>query len=50
MEQAAQIAFKAIIELAHTLRHVQQVRFVLYSQKDLEVHERVLTELLRKRG
>ncbi len=46
MEEAARVAFRTIKEVAPTLKNVQRVRLVLYSSKDLEVHKRVLQELL----
>jgi O-acetyl-ADP-ribose deacetylase (regulator of RNase III) len=46
MEEAARIAFRTIQEVAPTLKNVKRVRFVLYRREDLEIHERVLRELL----
>jgi len=50
IEEAAKIAFKTIIEAAKELKHLKRIRFVLYGQRDLEVHERVLGELLKAGG
>jgi O-acetyl-ADP-ribose deacetylase len=45
VEEAARVAFGTIREEAHSLEHVHLVRFVLHSASDLQVHERVLSEL-----
>lgn len=42
IEEAARVAFTTIAEQAPILDHVRTVRFVLYSIKDYEVHEKVL--------
>jgi hypothetical protein len=33
------------VEEAERLEHVRLIRFVLYGEKDLEVHEKVLSEI-----
>lgn len=45
MEEAAKVAFATIIKQATTLKHLKKIRFVLHSSKDLEVHEKILTEM-----
>ena len=45
MEAAAKVAFQAILETAGSLKAVKQVRFVLFSEADRSLHERVLKAL-----
>lgn len=47
-EEAARVAFRTILEVIPQLDHVKRMRFVLYSKRDLEIHERVLGELLAR--
>jgi O-acetyl-ADP-ribose deacetylase (regulator of RNase III) len=44
-EAAAQVALQTVREEAEGLERVYLVRFVLFGEKDLEVHERVLSGL-----
>ena len=44
--EAAEVALGAVVEATETLEHVRLIRFVLFGEKDLEVHERVLSEIL----
>jgi O-acetyl-ADP-ribose deacetylase (regulator of RNase III) len=46
MEEAAEIAFKTVIELIPELKRVKRIRFVLYDNSALEIHERVLSKVL----
>ena len=46
VEEAAEVALGAVVEATETLEHVRLIRFVLFGEKDLEVHERVLSEIL----
>jgi O-acetyl-ADP-ribose deacetylase len=46
VEEAAEIAIKTVVEEAERLEHVRQIRFVLFAERDLEVHEKVLSEIL----
>ena len=46
-EEATEVAFKTIIEILPKLQHIKRIRFVLYSNRDLEIHERMLSRLLR---
>jgi len=45
MEPAARIALTTVLDMAPDLRSVRHVRFVLYGQRDLQVHREVLEEL-----
>ena len=44
-EEAAEVAMQTVREEAEGLERVRLVRFVLFGEKDLEVHERVLSRL-----
>ena len=46
MEEAAEVAFRTVLEMAPRLRHVRRVRFVLYNARDREVHEKALARIL----
>jgi O-acetyl-ADP-ribose deacetylase (regulator of RNase III) len=43
VEEAAEVAIKTVIEETERLEHVRLIRFVLFGEKDFEVHERVLS-------
>ncbi len=45
LEPAARVALSTIVEMAPELKSVKTVRFVLFGERDLEVHQRVLQEL-----
>lgn len=45
VEEAARVAVGTVIEEAETLRNVSLIRFVLFGERDLAVHERVLSEM-----
>lgn len=45
IEEAAEVAFRAIINMAPSLKTVRHIRFVLHSERDLAVHEEVLQRL-----
>lgn len=45
VEEAAKVALKTIKEVIPTLKHVKKIRFVLHSDRDLTVHEKVLASL-----
>ncbi len=45
VEEAAEVALGAVVEEAHRLQHVRLIRFVLFGERDLEVHEEVLARL-----
>lgn len=42
VEDAAEVAFKTIMEAIPELKSVKKIRFVLYGGKDLEIHEKIL--------
>lgn len=50
MEDAARIAFRTVIARADSLSAVKLVRFVLFRSADLQVHVRVLDEVLSDSG
>ncbi|MBI2907704.1 MAG: macro domain-containing protein [Chloroflexi bacterium] len=45
MREAAEVAFKTILEEGPKLQHVKRIRFVLHSDRDLAVHEEALDRL-----
>ena len=45
VEEAAEVALRVVVEETDGLEHVRLIRFVLYGEKDLEVHEKVLSEI-----
>ena len=45
VQEAAEVALRTVRDEAERLERVRLVRFVLFDQEDLEVHERVLSEL-----
>ena len=45
MEPAARVALRTVVAEAPSFASVTLVRFVLFGRSDLEVHERVLTEI-----
>ncbi len=46
MEDAARVAFESVREAAPGLSHVNAIRFVLFSERDTELHERVMMDTL----
>lgn len=46
MQKAAKIAFSTIKDLLPELKTVKEIRFVLYSEEDLRLHEKVMEEVL----
>lgn len=46
MEPAAKIAFSTLLAEAGSLSSVKHIRFVLFSNTDAELHQRVLSELM----
>jgi O-acetyl-ADP-ribose deacetylase len=46
IEEAAEVALGTVVEEAQKLEYVRLIRFVLFGEKDLEVHEKVLGEIL----
>ena len=43
VEEAAEVALRAVVEETERLEHVRLIRFVLFGEKDFEVHEEVLS-------
>jgi len=46
VEDAAEIAIRTITDVISKLHYVKKIRFVLYSERDLQIHEKVLTRFL----
>ncbi len=46
MGEAARVAFKEVLDMIPQLKSVDHIRFVLYSKKDLQIHEQILTSVL----
>lgn len=46
IEEAAEVAFKTIVDMAPKFQYIKKIRFVLYSEEDLEIHKKTLTYLL----
>ena len=49
MAEAAGVAFSTVIEESSTMKALKLIRFVLYNERYLAIHEQVLTEFLRGR-
>lgn len=47
-EEATSIAIKTVIEMTPQLKHVKKIRFVLYSESDLKIYEKILSELVKE--
>jgi O-acetyl-ADP-ribose deacetylase (regulator of RNase III) len=45
VEEAAEVALRTVVEEAERLEHVRLIRFVLFGEKDFEVHDEVLSEI-----
>ena len=50
MEDAARVAFTTLLELLPELESVEEIRFVLFSEDDRALHERVLKEVQESSG
>jgi len=46
MEEAARVAFSVIIKTLPSLNYLKKIRFVLYNNDYLNIHEKVLEELI----
>ncbi len=46
--EAAEVALKTIIEVVPKLQYVKRIRFVLHSNRDLEIHRKTLSHLTAK--
>lgn len=45
VEEAAEVALRTVLEEAEKLENVRMVRFVLFGERDFEVHEKALSAL-----
>ncbi len=45
VEEAAEVALRTVVEETERLERVRLIRFVLFGEKDLEVHEQALSEI-----
>jgi O-acetyl-ADP-ribose deacetylase (regulator of RNase III) len=45
VEEAAEVALRTVVEEAESLEHVRLIRFVLFGERDFEVHEKILSEI-----
>ena len=43
VEKATEVAFRTIMEIIPDLKSVRNIRFVLYSDSDLEIHDKILS-------
>lgn len=50
MVEAAEVVFKTIKAIAPELRSVKTIRFVLYSEKDLEIHDEAMARIFKSEG
>ena len=48
MEAAAKVAFSTLIGLTSQLSSVSRIRFVLFSEKDVRLHQQVLDDVMRQ--
>jgi O-acetyl-ADP-ribose deacetylase len=46
VEEAAEVAVRAVRDTVESLSNVRLIRFVLFSERDLEAHEKALAEAL----
>lgn len=46
MEEAAEVAFSTIKEMIPELHFVEEIRFVLFSEEDLELHKNVMESII----
>lgn len=46
VEEAAEVAYKTVLDAAEGLEHVRRIRFVLFSKEDFEVHEKILSRII----
>ncbi|WP_286974183.1 macro domain-containing protein [Acetomicrobium sp. UBA5826] len=45
VQEAAEVALRTVKETIPSLKHVHKIRFVLHSDRDLKIHEKVLESL-----
>ena len=48
LEEATEVALRAVLEATSSLERVTLIRFVLFSERELEAHENKLSELLEE--
>lgn len=46
VEEAAEVAFRTIIENITKLQYIKRIKFVLYSDRDLDIHEKTFSRLV----
>ncbi len=46
VREAAEVALRAVVEETERLERVRLIRFVLFGEEDLKIHERVLSEII----
>jgi len=44
--EAAEVAFRTIIKMIPTLKYVERIKFVLYSNRELDIHTEALSRIL----
>jgi len=49
VEDAADVAFRTIEEMIPKLKYIKRIRFVLYSARDLEIHEKTLSRIISQK-
>lgn len=50
VDEAARVSLQTVAEMAPSLEHVREVRFVLYGERDLLAYQRALGELEERRA
>ena len=46
VKEAAEIAFRTIIEMISKLQYVKRIRFVLYRDRDFDIHKEILSRIV----
>lgn len=46
VEEAARVAFETVLEVIPQLKSVKHIRFVLYGDRDFQIHDQVLSSVL----
>lgn len=49
VEDASNVAFQTIVEMIPKLKSLKRIRFMLYSARDLEIHEKTLSRIISQR-
>lgn len=50
VREAAEVSLSTVIDIIPKLKHVKRIRFVLYSENDLKIHEETLKRILKEKG